>query len=212
MLLWLLLISMSSVAVLTGCGQMGAGAEDAAQRLVLLGRDIIHAQEVVTPEELSDWIIKERQDLVILDVRSKKAFKSGHIQGARNVPLTYLFEADSIDKLPEDRMIILYSDATRMAAEATAVVRMAGKHAYFLKQGYQGWQDQILQQRQIFGEGDKELQKRIAVSCYFSGNYKTDSGAGFTPQLQALQPAISPTSEEPKKIRRKRRKPKAEGC
>lgn len=212
MLLRSLLISVLLVTTLVGCGQTGTEAENAAQRLAVLGRDLIHRQEVVTPEELADWIIKQKQDFILLDVRSQKAFQAGHIQGARNVPLTYLFEAGSIESLPEDRMIVLYSEATRKATAATTVLRLAGRHAYLLEQGYEGWQDRVLHPRQIPGEGDKALQKRIAVSCYFGGNYKTDTAIGYTPPVQPAPSAAGSTTESPKEVRRKRRKLKAEGC
>ncbi len=203
--------SLTVVIALAGCGRSGTDTEE---RLALLARDILHRQEVVTPEELSDWIIQERQDFVLLDVRSQKAFQAGHIQGARSVPLTYLLERGSIEKLPQNRLLVLYSDVTRKAAEATAALRITGRHVSFLEGGYESWRDRILQPQQVPGEGDDEVRKKIAVACYFAGNYKKDAGKGFVPPIKPMSPAALSSSavEKAQRKRRKKRKAIQEGC
>jgi 3-mercaptopyruvate sulfurtransferase SseA len=59
----------------------------------------------VTPEQAQARILAGEQ-LVILDVRSEAAYKSGHIAGAINIPWANL--KDDYSQLPKDRFILLY--------------------------------------------------------------------------------------------------------
>lgn len=208
-----ILLTASILALALGaCGPTGPTGPD-PQRLVLLGRDIVHGQDAITPERLADWLIQDRRDVLLLDLRPRRAYRDGHIQGAESVPLTYLFEAGTIDGLPANRTLLLYSDTERAAAQATAVLRLAGRDARLLEGGYQGWQDRVLAPRQIPGEAAEATAKRLALACYFSGNYKGQGegrGAAYTPLLTPVTPGAKANIE--KLVRPRRHSIREEGC
>ena len=52
----------------------------------MIGHNITRGRKIITPEE----VIKQNNDLLILDVRSPKQFEVDHVDGAINVPLKTL--------------------------------------------------------------------------------------------------------------------------
>jgi len=163
-----------------------------------VARAIIHGQDQVGVDTLADWIIQGKQDFMLVDVRPQDAFAAGHIKTAQSMPLTYLVERETISRLPRDRMLILYSNGNRKAAQAVVMLRLAGLDAYSLLGGYEFWSQHVLHPELPANAGDDEIlrfRKQQAVSCYFSGNYKggeaqpdTAAPAGFTPALRSAPP------------------------
>ena len=77
------------------------------------------------------------QNAQLIDIRAKKKFTSGYIQGSRNIPFT-----DLKDRLEEIRAIeqpvIIICD---MGVQAGAAIQMIGKDdVYRLEGGIGGWQ------------------------------------------------------------------------
>ncbi|MGP9544688.1 rhodanese-like domain-containing protein [Psychrobacter sp. AOP7-B1-25] len=77
------------------------------------------------------------QNAQLIDIRAKKKFESGYIQGSRNIPFT-----DLKDRLEEIRAIeqpvIIICD---MGVQAGAAIQMIGKDSvYRLDGGVGGWQ------------------------------------------------------------------------
>ncbi|MDN5620176.1 MAG: rhodanese-like domain-containing protein [Psychrobacter sp.] len=77
------------------------------------------------------------QNAQLIDIRAKKKFESGYIQGSRNIPFT-----DLKDRLAEIRAIeqpvIIICD---MGVQAGAAIQMIGKDSvYRLDGGIGGWQ------------------------------------------------------------------------
>ncbi|MGY8856768.1 MAG: rhodanese-like domain-containing protein [Pseudomonadales bacterium] len=77
------------------------------------------------------------QNAQLIDIRAKKKFESGYIQGSRNIPFT-----DLKDRLEEIRAIeqpvIIICD---MGVQAGAAIQMIGKDSvYRLDGGIGGWQ------------------------------------------------------------------------
>lgn len=197
--------------ILAGCGNQGAGE---ATELQQLARAIIHRQDQVSADELADWIVQGRRDFVLLDVRPLESFAAGHIQSAQSMPLTYLVERQTLSRLPRDRMLVLYSNGNREAAQAMVMLRLAGLDAYALLGGYEFWSQHVLHPELPADAGDDEIlsfRKQQAVACYFAGNYKGGEGqpqaptaAGFTPPVHAVAPPTRARKKGAPKIK--------EGC
>jgi len=193
--------------VLAGCGNRGAGQGEAAD-FQGLARAIIHRQDQISVDTLADWIVQGRRDFVLLDVRPQDAFAAGHIQSARSMPLTYLVERQTMSRLPRDRMLVLYSNGNREAAQAVIMLRLAGLDAYALLGGYEFWSRHVLHPELPADAGDAEIlryRKQQAVACYFAGNYKGGAGqpqtteaAGFTPPLHTKPPSREKKKGVPK--------------
>ena len=74
---------------------------------------------------------RENKDAVLLDVRTKEEYASGHIEGSRNLPLD---EIDSVDSIIKDKNAPLYVHCLSGGRSARAV-------AYLKDKGYRDVHD-----------------------------------------------------------------------
>ena len=186
-----LVIGLVSVT-LAACGNGGQDPiTDSGESFQQVARAIIHGQDKVSVEELADWLIKERQDFVLIDVRPQSAYEDAHIESAINLPLTYLLEPGVLRDLPSDKLIVLYSNGIRKAAQAAVMLRLAGIQASTLLGGYNAWEQHVLYPELAATTDDEvlEARKRQAIACYFTGNYKAGAGQG-EPQPAAFTPSL----------------------
>ena len=77
------------------------------------------------------------QNAQLIDIRDKKKFASGYIQGSRNIPFSEL--KDRIEEIRAiEHPVIIICD---MGAQAGAAIQMIGKaEVYRLEGGVGGWQ------------------------------------------------------------------------
>ena len=70
--------------------------------------------------------MEEKKEQVILDVRSDKEFKNGHIAGAKHIPFDEL--AKRVDELKDfkDTDIVIYCQSGRRAGIAAKTLKEAG--------------------------------------------------------------------------------------
>ncbi len=162
----------------------------------------LRKDHAISPAQLADRVMARREDHVLLDLRSAQAYTAGHIKGARNLELPLLFGPAGDASLPPAYDLIVYADDGGSSAQAAALLRVAGRNAYYLDGGYQGWR------AHLHGEPApttaQEAAKRAAVACWFEGDYVAAAGlavksapapsAGYTPPLQ---PAAPPPAEDP---------------
>ncbi len=71
-------------------------------------------------------ILDEREDAVILDVRTSKEYSSGHLDGALNIPLDSLYKNIGILNLENDTPIIVYCRSGSRSAEALKILKDNG--------------------------------------------------------------------------------------
>ncbi len=77
------------------------------------------------------------QNAQLIDIRDKKKFASGYIQGSRNIPFSELKDRISEIRAIEQPVIIICD----MGVQAGAAVQMIGKDdVYRLEGGIGGWQ------------------------------------------------------------------------
>lgn len=93
--------------------------------------------EAISREELADRL--QRGDLVVLDVRPPAEFRSGHITGARSVPVSELRR--SLRSLPKDDEVVAYCRGPYCvyADDAVRELRRRGYKARRLQDGYPEW-------------------------------------------------------------------------
>jgi rhodanese-related sulfurtransferase len=99
-----------------------------------LGEDV----ETIGRQELLERAA--RGDVVLVDVRPGVEFRSGHIEGARSIPIE---ELDArLAELPADREIVAYCRGPfcAYAHEAVRRLRAAGRNARRLEDGWPEWQ------------------------------------------------------------------------
>ena len=128
-----------------------------------LAKTIAIGADHVTAAELSDWIIKDKRDYALLDIREAADFTAGHIEGARNVPLAGLMSDASLDALPAGRKVVVYSNGTAHASQAALLLRLVERDAYALLGGFNHWLA-YLNDPQAAGAGDGS-----AAACRLPG-------------------------------------------
>lgn len=98
-------------------------------------RDVV---EAVSADELASRLAKGRA--VVVDVRPRLEYESGHIAGARSIPIDDLEPA--LDALPRSREIIAYCRGPYCvyADEAVRLLRDKGFEARRLDTGYPEWE------------------------------------------------------------------------
>ncbi|MGY5149866.1 MAG: MBL fold metallo-hydrolase [Candidatus Nitrosopumilus sp. bin_68KS] len=91
----------------------------------------------INPEELS----KKLQDpsVYLLDVRDPDEFSDYNIPGSINIPLSKIFDSESISKLPQNKEIITICPHGNMATIATFALARNGIKSRILKDGLAGW-------------------------------------------------------------------------
>ena len=176
-----LLVMLVTAGVVAGCSDKAfdlASLESAAQAAS-------KKEDRVTIEQMADWIISNKQDFRLLDIRSEKEFDQGHIEAAENIPLASLTLPDTLQALPRERKLVVYSNGSEQAAKANIILRVAGFDAYLLLGGYNHWQEHILNPdipaEAADGEMPEQALKR-AISCYF-----TDPGEWTVSQIPTLE-------------------------
>ena len=97
----------------------------------VLARVIARGEDRVAPMELADWIVQDRKDVLLIDIRPPEQFSAQHIRTARNIHVTRLLNRETLSTLPDDRVIVLYSQGTEQAAQAGALLRLASRGAAF---------------------------------------------------------------------------------
>ena len=186
-----LLISTS--ALLAACG--GSSAPDNQVSLTDVAQAAARQEDRVSVEQLAAWLVEEKQDFVLIDVRSSLDFEKGQIGDAQNIPLAELVTAASLENLPHDRKIVVYSNGSENAAKGEVMLRLAGFDAHLLAGGYNAWHQRILNPNISADELDGEslqISAQRALSCYFVGG----SGEASKRSQQDSTPFVPPVYVE----------------
>jgi rhodanese-related sulfurtransferase len=181
-------ILLVTAVVMTACSDKTA---EVTRILEPIAQTAAKREDRVTAEQIADWIISKRQDYRLIDIRSKEAFDTGHIEGAENIPLATLILPDSLQSLPAERKLVLYGNGSEQAAKASVMLRLAGFDAYLLLGGYNHWQDRILNPDIPAEAADDETPEQAlqrAISCYFAAPGERTVRQLPTPEVQATKP------------------------
>jgi NADPH-dependent 2,4-dienoyl-CoA reductase/sulfur reductase-like enzyme/rhodanese-related sulfurtransferase len=86
---------------------------------------------------LADWKGARSTSALLLDVRETDEFAQGHLEGARNLPLSQL--RNRVEEVPRDREVWVYCAAGQRAYFAQRLLRQRGIDAKNLSGGYATW-------------------------------------------------------------------------
>ena len=172
-----------------------------------IARSIEESEDQIDPTTVSQWIIEGRRDFMLIDIRDSDAFEQGHIKGAENIPLPRLLQKDTLDELPEEKLVVIYSNGSSHAAQAWLVMKTAGFDSYMLEGGFNYWNKVIMNPKAPADEAsDDEILRyktQLAVKGYFGGDATAVSN----------QVASSDKPKTKKIIRKPRKKKKKlKGC
>jgi rhodanese-related sulfurtransferase len=201
------ILFIAAAALLTACGQPPAPAGPVS--FVDVAQAAARQEDRVSVEQLAEWLIEERKDFLLVDVRSQDEFRKAKIHDAENIPLAELVASETIAGLPGDRKVVVYSNGSENAAKAATMLRLAGLDAHLVTGGYNAWHERILNPdipaEELDGESPQVSAQR-AYSCYFVGD-RGEGGADreapkpfeppvFEQQEQEDLPPLPPVGEE----------------
>jgi len=113
-------------------------AKDSINILGMIGENIKKGEfRQMDVEELKD-MIKNKRDITILDVRTRREFDMGHIEGALNIPIDEL--RDNFDKLDKKGKIVVHCRTSYRSYLAYLILKNSGfKNLWNLNGSYLSW-------------------------------------------------------------------------
>ena len=159
--------------------------------------------QFVSPDIVSDMIIKKDPSLRLIDIRSQEEFEKFSLPGAINIPSQDLLSEQYIDILNQDiKMNVFYSNSTVSANAAWMVTRQLGySNNYVLEGGLNYWFDAILNpQKPASTSPDEEFAKYD----FRTSAGRALGGGGLTMQSSvdqgttAMKPVIKPAAKKKK--------------
>ncbi len=165
-----LLVILGALLAISPAGTRKANGVSAQE----LMETIINESDHVTAEEVAQWLIDKKPDVIIVDLRSTEEYEKYHIPEALNIPLTQLFNAGEIEQLDPNKTIVLYSNGGTHAAQAWVLLKQIGIENYVLLGGLNYWAEAILNpQAPNDLVADSEILKyqfRKGASGHFAGD------------------------------------------
>jgi len=166
----------------------------------------------VNVDEIADWIIKDKSDYRLIDLRTEKEFNDYNIPTSENIPITNLLDGE----LARNEKIVLYSEGGIHSAQAWFLLKAKEyKSVYILRGGLEEWKDRILFPKLISNatpEDKAKFEIASAISRYFGGQPQIVTGSEIT--LSVANPNPTPKIQAPtgSSIGGAQKKKKREGC
>ncbi|MEE1784875.1 adenylyltransferase/sulfurtransferase MoeZ [Streptomyces sp. SP17BM10] len=108
------------------------------------------AGSTITSKQLKEWQ-DDKEDIFLIDVREPGEYEIVNIPGAVLIPKNEFLMGDALEKLPQDRKIVLHCKSGVRSAEVLAVVKAAGfSNAVHLGGGVLGWVNQIEPHKPVY--------------------------------------------------------------
>jgi rhodanese-related sulfurtransferase len=112
----------------TGCGGQGLSAEEKASAGIV-EVDVERAAELITGG-----------DVVVLDIRTPREFRAGHMPGATNVDYRARDFEERLAGLDRDGAYLMHCASGVRSGRALELFRELGfRHVYHLDSGFEGW-------------------------------------------------------------------------
>ncbi|MEW6005283.1 MAG: rhodanese-like domain-containing protein [Stygiobacter sp.] len=161
---------------------------------------------------LADWIIKEKGDYTLVDLRSEKEFNEYNIPTSINIPIESLLNSD----LMRNQKIIVYGNDDVTSAQAWFILKSANyKAVYILNGGLNAWKNEILFPKldvNATEEQKAEFEKVKQISLHFGGSPQIISGGTATVVNQEIKAPTTPKISAPVSTGKPAAKKKKEGC
>ena len=111
--------------------------------LLFISFNIISAQTQI--QEISvqqfQYLLDQKEDINILDIRTPKEFESGHIENATNINYYDKDFAEQIQDIDKSKPIVIYCHSGYRSHRALEIFKQTGfDTVYDMTKGYVGWQ------------------------------------------------------------------------
>jgi rhodanese-related sulfurtransferase len=161
----------------------------------------------VQVKDLADWIITQRADFRLIDLRSEDEFGKYFIPSAYNISPVKILNSG----LMKNEKIILYTDDNSGSAQAWYMLKTKGfQSVYILDGGLNAWKDQIIfpkLAKDPTNEQLTEFNKMKEVSIHFGGVPQSETNETVKEfKMPELKAPVQTTLTTGKK------KKKREGC
>jgi Rhodanese-related sulfurtransferase len=83
--------------------------------------------------------LERKEEITLLDVRKKKEWDEGHIEGAKNIYVGQLEE--NLDKISKEFPVIVYCDSSRRSSIAASVLKKHGYNVYNVLGSMTAWKN-----------------------------------------------------------------------
>ncbi|MFA3782674.1 rhodanese-like domain-containing protein [Melioribacteraceae bacterium 4301-Me] len=172
-----------------------------------LAQSTLNDKELISVNDLAEWIIKGNSDFVLVDLRDSKSYSEYNIPTSINIRLNELLNSN----LLRNQKIILYGNDDITAAQAWFILRSDGyKNVYILNGGLEAWKNKILfpvLAQNANTEEKAEFEKIKEISKFFGGTPKI----GLT-EKNNMPEIEMPVPKMPAMINLQPKKKKREGC
>lgn len=204
---------LSAVALLLGFIALFAGNPYGGTTIKVNEKDIalstVGNSDKVTVTDLADWIIKDKADFELIDLRSEEKFNEYSIPNSQCVPLVQLPSSE----LQRNQKIVLFSDDDVTSSQAWFMLKSKNyKGVYILDGGLNAWKEKILfPKTPINGSKDElaQFEKMKEVAKYFGGQAQTDSSVTESKTQIKLPTSTTSTTKTTAPTGKKK---KREGC
>jgi len=110
--------------------------------MVLLGACDMKPEgySIISVQDAYQHIKAQNQDVVFIDVRTPGEYQSGHVPGAKLIPVQML--ARRLNEVPKDKQVIVYCESGVRAARAAEILVGHGyRRVQSMKASMRGWRD-----------------------------------------------------------------------
>ncbi|MGH2791323.1 MAG: ArsR/SmtB family transcription factor [Actinomycetota bacterium] len=100
----------------------------------------LNGVELLTKEELAERLRRNKDELLVLDVRPEQEYAAGHVPGAMSIPVAELKRR--LKELPKNKEIVAYCRGSfcAFAPEAARYLDRKGFRTYILDAGLPDWE------------------------------------------------------------------------
>jgi len=93
----------------------------------------------ITAEE-AHQLIKTKKDVIVIDVRTKGEFKSGHIPGSKSIPVGEIASRiNEIEKYKDTPIIVHCASGGRSPAAVRVLLKHNFSNIHHMNRGLSGW-------------------------------------------------------------------------
>lgn len=158
----------------------------------VLALSIIKDQDKINTSTLADWLIQDKLDFTLVDLRPEKEFIEYTIPGSVNVRMEELLNSD----LKRNQKLLVYGNDDVTSAQAWFILKSSDyKGVYILKGGMNSWKEEILYPKRtavLSPEDSIKFEKIKQVSLHFGGSPQMQSSESTSTAVVAPAPSVVP--------------------
>jgi|ERR1035437_364912 rhodanese-related sulfurtransferase len=157
-----------------------------------LALSTIKDQDKVNPITLAEWLIKDKLDFTLVDLRPEKEFEEYTIPNSINVRMEDLLNSD----LKRNQKILLYGNDDVTSAQAWFILKSSDyKGVYILNGGFNSWKNEILYPKRnvnLSPEDSIKFEMIKQVSLHFGGTPQIQNAGSTSDVVVTPSPKVVP--------------------